>query len=469
MTPAADGPRVLTIDVGTTSVRTFMFDARARHLPETEARRATPLRTTPDGGAEIDPEALQAATAEAVGRALTPVYTWADTRAEPEGRRLRERLDEEAYHARTGAFFHPLFWPPKLRWLAPRVPAASFVSFGEFLYRRLFGRAAVSVSMASGTGLLDVHACDWDRGALEAAGIGPERLSPLDDAPFRGLAEPFASRWPALRDVPWFAPVGDGACNNLGSGCTGSDRLSLMIGTSGAMRVVVPDARVVIPRGLWAYRADRRRLVLGGALNDGGNLLLWCRNVLRLGDAADVEREVAAMPPDAHGLTFLPFLAGERSPGWAAHARAAITGLSLDTRPAQILRAGLEAVALRFALVHRGLREAAPQAADVVASGGALLGSPAWARILADALGTPVTLSAEPEASCRGTALLALESLGLVRRLEDLPAALGARLEPDPAAHEAYRKALDRQQEAYRRIVAPQGPAGSEAGRPATT
>jgi len=210
-----------------------------------------------------------------------------------------------------------------------------------------------------------------------------------------------------------------------------------------------------VPPGRGGYRADRKRLVLGGALSDGGNLLLWARQALKLGSPEETEREVAAMAPDAHGLTFLPFLAGERSPGWRAHARGAVAGLSLDTRPAQILRAGMEAVALRFALVHEALRGSAPGAREVVASGGALLGSPAWQRILCDALGTPLTLSAEPEASCRGAALLALESLGLVRALEELPAALGSRLEPDPAAHAAYRKALDRQRAAYDKLVAP--------------
>jgi gluconokinase len=482
MTPAAE-PLVLTVDVGTTSARALVFDARARARAATESRRPTPLRATADGGYEIDAEALFDAVVEVVdetlakagpgrivavacctfwhsvmgvsadGRALTPAYTWGDTRAEPEGRALRGRLDERAYHARTGAFFHPLFWPAKLRWLGERSDVAAWTSFGEFLYRRLFGRAAVSVSMASGTGLLDVGSCAWDPGALEAAGTGPERLSPIDDAPARGLLEPFGSRWPALRDVPWYPPVGDGGCNNLGSGCTGPDRLAVMIGTSGAMRVVLPDGKGPVPWGLWGYRADRRRLVLGGALNDGGNLLLWCRQTLKLGSPEEAEREAAAMAPDSHGLTFLPFLAGERSPGWAAHARGAVTGLGLGTRPVQVLRAAMEAVALRFALVHRMILEAAPGIREVVASGGALLGSPAWQRILCDALGVSLTLSAEPEASCRGAALLVLEALGLVGRLEELPAAFGARLEPDSAAHAAYGKAIERQRAAYDLLV----------------
>ena len=123
----------------------------------------------------------------------------------------------------------------------------------------------------------------------------------------------------------------------------------------------------------------------------------------------------------------------------------AITGLSLDTKPVAILRAAMEAVALRFALIHDLL----PPAREIVASGGALLRSPAWMQILADALGRPVTASAEAEASSRGAALLALEALGH----EPAPAALGASVTPDPAHHARYRAALYRQKDLYGKLV----------------
>jgi len=470
---------ILALDVGTSSVRASLYDLQARPFPGLEARRTCSVRTSPDGGADFDAEALFHQVAEtidevlarapagiaavacctfwhsllgvdAAGAPLTPVYTWGDTRAEPQVASLHGRLEEKAYHARTGAFFHPLFHPAKLLW-AGAGRAARWGSFGEFLYDRLFGRRLVTVSMASGTGLLDINACRFDGETLRAAGLREEQLSPLGDVKdfFRGLLGPYGKRWPALKDVPWMPPVGDGACNNLGSGCTTADRIAVMIGTSGAMRVVWETERVEIPPGLWCYRADRRRVVLGGALNDGGNLVEWCRNTLRLGEPEAVERDLAAMEPDAHGLTFLPFLAGERSTGWAAHARAAVTGLRLNSNPVEILRAGMEAVALRFALIH----ELMPAAREVVASGGALLKSPAWVQMLADALGRPILPSAEPEASSRGATLLVLEALGHVKRLEERPAAVGAAVAPGPGRHGKYQAALDRQRRLYGQLV----------------
>ncbi len=482
MTPPAEPPFVLTLDVGSSSVRALLFDRFARAVAGPEGRRSYSARTTADGGYEFDAEELLRFILESVdellaragaaasrivavacctfwhgllgldagGAPVTPLLMWGDMRSEPEARVLKTRLDEKAYHARTGCFFHPCFQPPKLLRLSGQEcfrRAARWVSIGELLTERLFGRRLTTVSMASGTGLLDVHRCAYDEETLRAVGVRVDQLAPLGDATdsSRGLLPEFARRWPALSDVPWFPPVGDGACNNLGSGCSTRERIGVMIGTSGAMRMVWPADRFEVPWGVFAYRADRRRVVLGGALNDGGNLVEWLRSTLRLGPPEEVERELAAMEPDAHGLTFLPFLAGERSPGWAAHARGAITGLSLDTKPVAILRAAMEAVALRFALIHDLL----PPAREIVASGGALLRSPAWMQILADALGRPVTASAEAEASSRGAALLALEALGH----EPAPAALGASVTPDPAHHARYRAALYRQKDLYGKLV----------------
>jgi gluconokinase len=486
MTPPAEF--VLTLDVGTSSVRALLFDRAARHVDGLEARRTHAVTTTPDGGAELDPRSLLREVEEVVdeilakagprarqigavacctfwhsvlgveedGAPATPVLTWGETRGAGKADELRKKLDEKRYHARTGAFFHPLFLPPKLLWLPERTRTKQrLMSFGEFLYGELFGRTLCTVSMASGTGLLDINACDWDGEILQALGVSVDQLSPLGDVKdaFTGLREGYAKRWPALKDVPWTPPVGDGACNNLGSGCATPERIAVMVGTSGAMRAVVETPRIDIPWGLWCYRADRRRVVLGGALNDGGNLIDWCRRTFQLGAPEEVERQVAAMAPDSHGLTFLPFLAGERSPGWVAHARASISGLSLDTKPAQILRAGMEAVALRFELIRGMLFEAVPQAREIVSSGGALRESPAWVQILADAMGRPIRPSAEPEASARGAALLTLEALGMIPRLEDLAASFGPPVPSAPARHAAYARALLRQKDLYAKLV----------------
>jgi len=192
--------------------------------------------------------------------------------------------------------------------------------------------------------------------------------------------------------------------------------------------------------------------VLGGATSEGGNVYAWCQEVLRLPDHDAVERALAGRTPDAHGLTVLPFLAGERAPGWRGDRRAAITGLSLDTTALDVVHSALEAVALRLALVYALLAPHATRDHLVVASGGAVSRSPAWTRMLADALGRPVHCSPESEATSRGAALLALESLGVLPDVAAARAPLGAVVAPDPARHARYAAALERHRRLDERV-----------------
>lgn len=488
----ATPPLVLGLDAGTSSARAGLIDATGRALSGTQTQIGYNLRTTADGAAELDAGELLAAVAgtidgaltaagplagqiaavglstfwhsllgvDAAGRPVTTLTTWADRRAAGMAGRLAERLDAAAYHRRAGTMLHPSYPLTRLAWLREACPGqvsrvARWVSFGEYLYLTLFGQATCSISMASGTGMFDQARQVWDAAALAAVGVAPEQLSPLDDTPQRGLLPEWAARWPALAAVPWMPALGDGACSNLGSGAIGAERLGVTIGTTGAMRLFWSGPAVPPPPGLWLYRLDAGRVVLGGSLSEGGNLYNWLRDHLRLPAPDAIEAQLARMRPDSHGLTWLPFLAGERSPGWHAGARATLSGLTLDTEPLEILRAGLEAIAYRFALIADLLQDAMPGERTVIASGGALLRSPAWMQILADVLDRPVLASREPEASLKGAALMALERLG-AGSAEDLAGHVldGARrFEPDPARHAVYQAAMARQRELYARLI----------------
>jgi gluconokinase len=487
MSRVSENARVLSVDLGSSSVRAELYDRSGKREEGTETRLGYELEYTPEGGVTKDADELLELAVRAIdgaldkagdspvsgvamstfwhsvlgldreGRPTTPVLTWADRRAANAARELRESLDETAIHRRTGCVLHSSYWPAKLSWLS-RERAEAFerterwVSPGDYFYERLFGDSHVGTSMASATGLFDQNLLNWDAEVIEALPVGQAQLSPISDEPLRGLNEEWARRWPALREVPWFPAVGDGACSNIGSGCTRNDRLALMVGTSGAMRVLWKAESVEVPDGPWCYRADDKRFVLGGALSDGGNLVEWLRNTLRLPGPEETEELLAGMEPDSHGLTFLPLLAGERGPGWADDANGTIAGISMSTAPVEILRAAMEAVALRFALIAEIIEAASPGEKEVVATGGGLLQSPTWTRIMADALGKTITASGVQEASSRGAALLVLEKLGHLE-IEDAEAPLGETFEPDPGRHEIYREALARQRRLYEAVL----------------
>jgi len=474
---------VIALDVGTSSARAALYDARGRPIADRFHQVPYEPRVTANGGVEHNPTALLDAVAacldavtarspgepdifgvgvttfwhgllgfDAAGRPATPVYMWADSRAARAAAELREALDAEALHARTGCHVHASYWPAKLRWLGGEQPALKarvdrWGSFGEYLELELFGEAATSVSMASGTGLFDVTAARWDTEALAAARLEPTQLFAVVDRTDgrRTLRAPWAGRWPALRTAPWFPAIGDGAASNVGSECVTPERIALNVGTSAALRLV-PAHPAAPPRGLWRYAVDRAMPLLGGATSEGGNVLAWCRSVLRLPDDAALEAALADRAPDAHGLTVLPFLAGERAPGWRGDKRAVIAGLSLHTEPLDIVHAALESVALRLAQVYALLAPHAAADHVIVASGGGVTRSRAWSRMLADALGHAIVWSDEPEATSRGAALLALQATGALRDLRAAGAPLADTFEPDPARHARYRDAAERQQ-----------------------
>jgi gluconokinase len=345
-------------------------------------------------------------------RPLSPVLTWRHTAGEP------PPLDPSAYHARTGCFLHPAYWPAKLA----AVEAARYVSFGDYLLLKLAGELRTSVSTASGTGIYDPNRLAWDEETLAAVGVDPARLPPVSDEPVAGV-------WPAL---------GDGACSNVGAGCTRRGRAAVMVGTSAAARVVY-EAPSTEPRpGLFLYRLDERRYCEGGALSDGGNLHAWLVGTLREHSIDDLaERE-----PAAHGLVFLPFLGGERSLGWDPRRRGLVHGLSFATTGADIAQAALEGVAYRLVAVL----EAIEGLDSVVATGGGLLANPGWLQVLADALGRPVEVSGAAEGAARGAAVVALERRGLPG--PDAPVARV--VEPRLDRHEIHLEAMAEQRRLMR-------------------
>jgi gluconokinase len=488
----AESPFILSIDIGTSSVRAALFDRLGRAVNGMESRQVHEIGATPEGAAEADPDGLlegvfgcldrllglagrlpiriegvAACTlvnnilgVDEDNRAITPLTTYADTRAEGEVARLKSDFDETVVHDRTGCRFHPSYLPARFGWLARKksdlfAKVARWVSLGEYLELKLFGKTAVSYSVASWTGLLDRFQLVWDSQLLAALPVKREMLSPLTDVSRsrRGLRFGFAERWPSLAEVPWFPAVGDGAAANIGSGCISSRQVALTMGTSSALRVVLNTPVPHLPAGLWCYRVDGPRSLLGGALTEGGSTYAWMKTALNLTGHPSLEEALAGMEPDSHGLTILPFLAGERAPGWAGHARATVHGLSLATAPLDILRAGMEAVAYRLALVFELLRPMIAGDPRIVASGGALLRSPAWLQIVTDVLGRPVGVSGVEEASGRGAALLALEALGQIGSLEEVPNFIVSVHHPDPGRHGRYGEAMERQKRLYRKLV----------------
>jgi gluconokinase len=475
-----NAPYVLALDIGTSSTRSAIYDAKARRVADTTAQFRYPLVTAPDGQAELRPEDLNRAVhlafdftlkawrkrkmraplagiavscfwhsllgVDAQGRALTPIYTWADSRSWPDAQLLRKSLGEKAIHAQTGCMARASFWPAKLLWLRRTKPrlfrrVTRWVSPAEWMQQQWCGSATASLSMASGTGLLDGRTLRWHRTLLRRCGVTEKHLNPLSDEPIR-VSKSGARQFSELAGVPWYPALGDGAASNLGSGATSPGIAAINVGTSAALRVVVADddarsRRSLAPFGLFAYRIDARRRVLGGAISNAGNLRAWALRELKLpANDARMEKLLRSRRGPVDHLTVLPFWMAERAPTWPENIPSAILGITQTTSALDLLQSLEEATYHRLAQIAEKVENALGRKLTFVVSGG-IHRSPDAMQRLANVLGRAVQASREPEASLRGAACFALEKLG--RRLPAVKP--GKDIRPEPAAVRAYLKA----------------------------
>ncbi len=485
-------PAILALDVGTSSARAMPFDRAGAPLMHAEARRQYAVSAGPDGRATLDPEALLNAAVDVLGDTAarlgghsksivgvglsvfmhgligvgadgaptTSILMWSDTRSAEEASCIAQELGRQRVLDRTGCPVHSSFAPAKLLWLKRHDRRAYeetrwWMPAGDYLTFRLFGEASASLSMASSLGLVEVSSGVWDEELLGYLGLDEARLPPLRefDVPFEGVASAsWRDRLGVAADVPWTPANADGACSNVGSGATSRDKCALNVGTSAAMRVL--DRALVrrVSDGLWCYLTNDNTPYIGAALSNAGNLLDWVRAHLAVPSADRLEAELLAMEPDAHGLTVLPFLFGERGVGWNPEATGAIVGLRASTTAAEIARAGLETVGIRLRMILDRIGHSVPDLAMVVAGGGGLR-SRAWAQIITDALAVPTWTTAVPEASARGAAIFALHALGEIPDVGALPPETTLLCEPDANRARRYEAAAERHAELYAKLV----------------
>ena len=488
----AVAPLVLALDVGSTATRGMVYDAHSRPVGK-RAKVPHSFTVAPDGTSEIDPDQVVAEVREVIdkltkalsgeqvagvgldtfasslvvldadGAPLTPCYTYADGRCGAQVEELRAQVSEEELQQRTGTRVHSSYWPARLRWLAAEQPkvvkaAAHYVSLGDYVLARLTGVLATGTSTASWTGLVDRRSADWSPEVIELAGISADQLppihhldQPLEIAPKK--AAKLASTWPALAQAQWFATVTDGLAANVGLGATDETSIGASCATSGALRVLVRHLPEELPPGLWCYAVSHDRSLLGGALNDVGRALAWAEVTLRT-DQVDEGELSTALTDEPHETTplVLPFFTGERSTGWAADARAVITGVGLGSAPVETYRGVVEGIALSYARIAAQLRQAAPQPERLYCGGRVTTDRPELLQVMADAMRTSVTPVQLKRTTLRGTALLMLETIApnIKRAQPDL----GPALEPDLSRRPYYTQRFGDFERIYQALFA---------------
>lgn len=491
LTPSS--PWVIGLDLGTTTCKALAVDEHRRVLAQGTA--SYPLITPRPGRVEQSAgdvwkgvlEALEAlgrslplgkARALALsgamhsllpvgadGEPLAPAWTWADERAAPQAAVLRASADAAGLYARTGCPVQAPYWPARLCWLREEEPdlaraTAYFMGLKDWVLFRLSGEWVTDWSLASSTGLLDLHTLRWDEQALTLAGIGADHLPALvDPAAWVGKLTAQASRETGLPEGLLLVAGGsDGALAMLGAGAADAGQSVITVGTSGAVRLSADRPLFDPQERTWCYVLGEGLWFAGGAINNGGLTAQWVRERLyrELPDAeayAHLFAEAADVPPGSQGLLFLPYFTGERSPHWDVGARGMLLGMGLEHSRGAIARAALEGVAFCLADIWEVLAPWQPAPAEAALTGH-ITRWPLWCQIVSDVLGAPLWAQEGADASPLGAAMLALGALGFSPaqdETQDGRAAL-ALYRPDPFAHELYARRHRAFQQAYRTV-----------------
>jgi gluconokinase len=390
------------------------------------------------------------------GRPLTPILTWADTRSQAEAESMLALPEAQLLYATTGVPIHPMSPLCKLAWMGKHQPdimasARMFAGIKEYLLHYLTGRWIIDYSIASATGLFDILQRTWSPMALSLAGVHKDQLP----RPVEGTAAfpmiPDAAAALGYTGLDVFPGASDGCLANLGSGAMEPGLLALTIGTSGAVRMTLPQPATDPEGRLFNYILLPGAFVSGGPVNNGGIILKWFSESILgrpFSSKADVNgflEAVASVPPGAAGLTCLPWFLGERAPVWNAAATGLFHGCTVMHSREHMMRALVEGISFNLRQVADMLSSQTTPIRAVLASGG-FTASPLWVQLIADIFQVPVRCATHEDASATGAAMLGFMGKGMAGSEADFHGWLSTAQEvlPDPAHREAYAQAYAR-------------------------
>ena len=458
-----DEPVVLGIDVSTTATKAILLDRAGTVLGVASStydfESPEPLWAEQDPAlwwegaqssirrvleeTDIAPESVEAVGAagqmhglvllDGRDQVIRPALLWNDQRTAAECDAIRAAVGRERLISITGNDALTGFTAPKMLWVREHEPEAwararSMLLPKDYVRLRLTGEHAIDVADGSGTGLFDVQARTWSEEVVERLGLDPTMLPRTVEGPdVVGAIRTEGAAATGLRPgTPVIGGGGDQAANAVGTGAVTPGIGAMSVGTSGVVFVpmatasIEPDGRLhglchAVP-GTWGF--------MGVTLSAAGSLR-WLRDTLAPGRPFEELVALAApVAPGSDGLIFLPYLTGERTPHPDPLARGAFVGLTVRHELGHLVRAVLEGVAFSLRDVFELVRETSPEPlSDLRASGGGTKGQ-LWRQIIADVLGTSMTLTHTAEGVATGAGILAAVGAGWYETVPEACAAM---------------------------------------------
>ncbi|MCB1497363.1 MAG: FGGY-family carbohydrate kinase [Bauldia sp.] len=404
------------------------------------------------------------------------VPIWSDGRAAAQADAFFTRFDRVDWYQMTGnGFPAPLYTLFKIMWLRDEAPEVfarirTVIGTKDYLNLRLTGRIATDVSYASGSGCFDLRAGRYSDEILAAAGIDPTLLPPViaSTEAVGALRAEIRDEFGLASDVKVVAGGVDNSCMALGAATFAEGDIFSSMGSSSWL--TVSSARPLLDDDVHSYAFAHvvpGQFISATSIFSSGTSMGWIRDRLMpdIGEEAAasgrnayeamIERGLTS-PPGARGLLFVPTLAGGTALEGGPSVRGAFVGLDLQHERADIIRAGLEGIALGLRVALDELRRMTAVSDEIIAVGGGAQ-STAWRQIFADIFDcTILKTGVDQEAAALGAAALALVGIGLWKDFETVRAlhVPEGRSRPRPrnravydAALTAYRQAAEQQKQ----------------------
>lgn len=380
------------------------------------------------------------------GNPITDAVLWADNRSHAWAEKLKNSEQGKDFYKKTGIPIHPFSPMTKIAWFKEFdtevfLKTHKFISIKEYVWQKLTGEYAIDSSMASGTGLMNIHNLKWEPDILDYLSIQENQLSTIYSPTHqsKGLADHFL----------YILGGGDGALANLGTGAMKQGRIALTIGTSGAVRLAVDKPYIDAEMRTQCYHLIGNQYLKLGAVNNGAIILQWLKeSILKTNDSFETLFEGAEkIPAGSEGLLFVPYLLGERAPIWDASAEGTLLGIRIIHSRGHFIRATLEGILFGLLSVTEILLPDLDkrQETTIMASGG-FGKSELWLQMVADIFQMNVAVSETPEGSAWGAVLLGMKSIKIEVPDDNPPMKL---FSPNPLNKKVYEQNFDKFKRVY--------------------
>ncbi len=434
--------KILALEASTTSAKTMLFDSDTGEVAVRDRRFEVdgPDSAVRDGDS-IYAQMMALGREAAAGRdidlivlsgtwhgltlrnpdlsAVTPVMEWPYTGAQDLSAGLRR--DEELmwwFYERTGCMvnaIYPVFKLQHLRSQGVDIDGKLALDQASLNFARMTGQVWTNPSLASGSGLLSATDVDWDAAVIDRFDLSGVRLAELhettDTAPLGDEAAVLLGLTPG---IPVLTPGPDGGLNQVGDLATEPGDMTFSMGTSGALRVAARHPSFSPTLSTWSYRSPLGALS-GAATSGCGNCVDWARERL-FGSSTDYREIEPLLSADRTDLpSFMPFLFGERSPGWQDQRRGGFLDLAPQHSRVDMYQSVLEGVVYSLFHCYKELTALNGLPRRIVLSGG-VLSSPFWTQLTADVFGVPMDVSAQQHTSIVGAVRMGLRTSGLDMR-----------------------------------------------------